>query len=295
MVESSGRPPSDPDPDLEPGADRSLDAQLAALAPIGLGEAEFVALPARFERKYVVDEQRLADFVDRVAPTHSVLEIDGRRVATHSTVYFDTADLAAYRAHVQGRRRRYKVRTRHYGDPGAAMLEVKLKGLRGATVKQRCPHPGPDLTHLGDDALRFVESVVRDVYGFGVAPGLAPALVTTYRRTTLVDLDAGVRVTIDRDLRVGAGDEAVALGRGTAIVETKSVSPRPAVERMLLANGVRPQRLSKYCMGVVALNPEVAGNPWRRQMRRLAAGSRSSEVAGADSALCRESARSVRF
>ena len=66
-----------------------------------------------------------------------MLDIDGRRVFGYESTYFDTPDCEQYRAHRQGRRRRYKVRSRSYVDTGLSMFEVKTKGLRGATVKHR--------------------------------------------------------------------------------------------------------------------------------------------------------------
>ncbi|WP_230854391.1 VTC domain-containing protein [Arthrobacter terrae] len=68
------------------------------------------------------------------------LEIGPRRVFEYESVYFDTPELEQFRAHRQGRRRRYKVRTRTYVDSGLCMFEVKFKGQRGQTVKHRMPY-----------------------------------------------------------------------------------------------------------------------------------------------------------
>jgi hypothetical protein len=37
---------------------------------------------------------------------------------------------------------------------------------------------------------------------------------------------------------------------------------------MLRELGVRPVSVSKYCVGVAALHPELPSNPWRRTLRR---------------------------
>ncbi|MFC7744428.1 hypothetical protein ACFQXA_31035 [Nocardiopsis composta] len=49
--------------------------------------------------------------------------------------------MLGYRQHVQGRRRRFKARTRGYLDSGTASFEVKMEGARSATVKERTAHP----------------------------------------------------------------------------------------------------------------------------------------------------------
>src|SRR4051812_39589837 len=106
-----------------------------SLAPIGLAELDrAAALRNRVDRKYVLRSDGLAVFTQSLASAFNVLEIDGRRTFTYRNVYFDTPELASYRAHVQRRRRRYKIRTREYVESGVRMIEVKLKGGRGETI-----------------------------------------------------------------------------------------------------------------------------------------------------------------
>ena len=48
-------------------------------------------------------------------------------------------------------------------------------------------------------------------------------------------------------------------------------SPRAggsAAERILRELGVRPASVSKYCVGVAALHPELPSNPWHQTLRR---------------------------
>ena len=92
------------------------------------------ALLTRVDRKYVVPLATLERLVHALGHEWSALELDGSRLFSYSSVYFDTPDLLTYRAHLQGRRRRYKVRVRRYVDSDDCMLEVKRKGLRGSTV-----------------------------------------------------------------------------------------------------------------------------------------------------------------
>jgi hypothetical protein len=120
---------------------------VAALPAASLAEVlERSALQARIDRKYLVPIERLAELAARLPATWAVLEIDGLRGFAYESVYFDTPDLLTYRQHLQGRRRRYKVRTRTYLDSGDCMFEVKLKGRRDETVKARLPYPVADRT-----------------------------------------------------------------------------------------------------------------------------------------------------
>jgi hypothetical protein len=181
-------------------------------------------------------------------------------------VYFDTAGFALYRHQVQGRRKRYKARTRSYCDTADTMLEVKLKGQRGQTLKERLPYDFARRSELTGQGRAFLEAVVADAYGFTV-PTLRPVLTTTYRRATLVDLERPSRLTIDVNL--GWSDDVSSYRADhLALIESKRLSGRDPIDALLGALGARPVRISKYCLGVALLNPETAANPWSRLLRR---------------------------
>jgi len=171
--------------------------------------------------------------------------------------YFDTPDLLTYRQHLQGRRRRYKVRTRAYLDSGACMFEVKLKGRREQTIKARLPYPVADRTHINSQAQAFLADQLRAAYGQH-APQLAAKVTTAYRRTTLVDLQRGTRLTCDVDLTCGGGGKvAVGLSRHV-LVETKLPGRHGDADIALRSLGLRPVEMSKYCVG---RGPAAPGNP----------------------------------
>jgi Domain of unknown function (DUF4956)/VTC domain len=145
---------------------------VAGLPPASLAEViERSALQARIEHKYLVPLERLAELAARLPDTYAVLEIDQLRGFAYESVHFDTPDLLTYRQHLQGRRRRYKVRTRAYLDSGDCMFEVKLKGRRAQTIKARLSYPGrrPD-THQPAGA-----RVPRRAAPGGVRPARTPA------------------------------------------------------------------------------------------------------------------------
>lgn len=230
---------------------------LAALAPIGLDELDAtLALRLRADRKYVVAVAALPPLLERLAPSHAVLEIDGRRAFTYDSVYFDTSALDAVRGHVQGRRRRFKARTRLYVETGVCAFEVKVRSGRGETVKHRIPHPVGEHGRLTPEARAFLAEHVE------VPGALAAVLRTRYRRVTLAG--PGERVTIDRDVVLGMAR----LGAEWAIVETKRERAGGLAEQELRRLGSRPVSLSKYVLGTGLTVLDAPPHDLRRVSRR---------------------------
>lgn len=249
-------------------------APLDALAGISLDELTATAsLQTRVDRKYVLPADALRGPLAALDARARVLEIDGRRAFGYESVYFDTPDLASYHLAAHRRRRRFKVRTRTYLDTRTCWLEVKTRGTRGSTVKNRVPH-GLDEPDRIDGGRWFVDEVLggpEPVLAGAAALVLAPVLTTRYRRTTLYLPGApgrpGSRVTIDTDLAWDAPGRRLTLP-GTVIVETKTGSTASAVDRLLWAHGHRPARISKYATGLAALEPDLPAAPWQRTLRR---------------------------
>ena len=225
------------------------------------------ALRRRFDTKYLLPRVALDRLLSCLEPTHRVLEVDGLRDFEYRTTYFDTEELEAFRDHLQGRRRRLKVRVRHYVDSGDCFLELKLRGAGGCTIKRRVPHDPSLPRSLTADGLAALERWVRSAYDRPAPRPLAPVLDLAYRRTTLVAPERGERLTIDLELRMWA---AGADGRGPldpafAIAETKSARGPALAGRELIAVGARPlDRMSKYCVGVVPLTGAPAAMPFSR-------------------------------
>jgi hypothetical protein len=198
-----------------------------------------------------------------------VLDIDGRRTFGYESVYFDTPDLATYRAHLQRRRQRFKARTRTYTDTGLTMFEVKLTGARGETVKQRMPYPTEHRAELTDQALAHLRTTLREAYHQDLPAGMRPTLLTTYRRTTFVARTGQARLTCDVGLVCRRGRHEVHDTGTHVLVESKSGGHGgSAADRILRDLGIRPASVSKYAVGVAALHPEVPSNPWHQTLRR---------------------------
>jgi len=227
-------------------------------------------LLTRTDRKYVIDPAELDAVAAGLHPTGMagvrVLEIDGRRSSRYESTYLDTVGLDSWTGAAHRRRRRWKVRTRMYADTGERWLEVKTRGLRGTTVKERLPHDGRDVS---GPAAAWVRDRLGAAHVHDVDPaGLVATLHTSYLRTTLLlPGDAG-RATVDRDLRWVSGHGAADVG-DVLVVETKSGTPRPGpLDRRLWELGHRPVRISKYGTGLALLTPDLPRNRWHRVTSR---------------------------
>lgn len=235
------------------------------LAPVGLADLQEQAeLQVRTDRKYVIPAAQLDELLDPLTGAR-VLEIEGRREFSYASTYFDTPDLVAYGGAAHRRRRRFKVRTRSYLDSGETWLEVKTRGRRGVTVKDRVPH-ALDGDRLGRDGLQHVrgallQAQVRDVE----VESLLPVLRTSYRRTTLL-LPDDARATIDTRLHWQLPDGARHCAGPVAVLETKCPPGMRscALDRLLADRGIRATRISKYATGLALMRPTVPRNRWNR-------------------------------
>lgn len=241
-------------------APSTIGTLLEGFAPITLeGLESRAALMDREDRKYVVPLPALAELLDGLGDSMQVLEVQGRRSSGYDSTYFDTEDAQLFRAHAQGRRLRYKVRTRRYTDLDLHYLEVKLKGPRGRTVKVRQRCTAQEHRHGGPSVLAFAAHVVGAHYGQPPTDDLAPALTVRYHRSTLVATRGELRVTIDTALVFLSPDgrEVARLRGDLALLEVKSPSGRSGVDGLLTARGLRPQSFSKYGLGLVNARHDV--------------------------------------
>ncbi|MGA9279599.1 polyphosphate polymerase domain-containing protein [Ilumatobacter sp.] len=232
---------------------------------ISLADANAVAaLQTRVDRKYLVDEQTLSELVDELPASVHQLEIGGRTDFGYRSTYFDTPGLDLYRAAAHRRRRRFKVRTRTYTDTSGCFLEVKAKGARGQNIKSRIEWPDLVDDRLTPTGIDFIDAATGTT---AIASTLGPVLTTAYSRSTLVDVASATRLTIDRSLRC-----TDIRGRTTTldaiVVEIKSGGAPSEADRWLWRRHVRPQRISKFCTGLAALDPALPSNRWHRVLDR---------------------------
>ncbi|MDO5080870.1 polyphosphate polymerase domain-containing protein [Buchananella hordeovulneris] len=245
---------------------------LSQLAPVSLAELSGrAALLTRVDRKYTLTTTQVVDMLPDLPTDTRVLDIAGRTRHSYQTTYFDTPRLDSFYSSLRCWRRRFKVRLRNYTDSGLSFVEVKTRGPRGATVKNRleCSLDKARENLLDLRALAWIEDQLVGVHCAAQALSLAPSLHGSYTRTTLLlPGQEAARATIDWQLRWALPQGAPLRGQDLVIVETKSGPTPSTLDRVLWARGIRPTRFSKYATALTALKPELPTNRWHRTLRR---------------------------
>jgi hypothetical protein len=244
-----------------------VSRRLDATAPIGLPELDSTAaLQNRVDTKYLIHLDQFDRVADGLAATHRRLVIDDRCAFDYRSSYLDTPTLTCFHAHRQGRRLRFKARTRLY-DTGLCRFEIKLKDGRGSTDKHAITVAAAEFGTVPGRAPGFLTEVLARSYGTEAPGGLAPRLLVGHHRHTLVARSEACRVTLDTDLTFTAGGITAGLREGLVLMETKSARGRGPADDLLRRAGVRPVSVSKYCAGTALLAPGLPEQPWRRLLR----------------------------
>jgi hypothetical protein len=247
-----------------------IDQCFGAFDSIGLDALNSKAeMLVRIDNKYILPAYYLQSAIESFAEIFDVLDIDGKRAFSYSTLYFDDAQRRGYYDHHQRRRKRCKVRVRTYGDAGLSYLEVKLNDKRSTTLKKRLKIAAP-LATLDDTAFDFIDQCNREVYGEPFRKDIKGVIRIDYQRYTLVAKDGGERMTIDTRINFNGGGCWRAPPGDMLIVETKSARGNGIADKILRTLHVQPtKRVSKYCIGLAATGQVERHNGFLPAMRRL--------------------------
>ena len=272
-----------PDPNDVVEAHAGLPFDVSRFREVSLAEVLASAEQlTRVDRKYLVRLDAVQTLLDGLHASHRLLAIDGRQFTTYRSTYFDTADAATARAHVQGRRRRWKARSRLYVEDRLCRLEVKAKDARGTTVKTVAETDPADYGRLSPDGSAFISAVLRD-RSLDAVRALRPTAEVRYQRVTLADLEASTRVTLDWGVTCSMDSGRVWVDREFVLVETKGAARPGAADRALATQGVRPCSFSKYVAGVALLRDDVPANDFRAFFGRQLHAAPASDVQNPES------------
>ncbi len=247
-----------------------VQAALRSYSPISLEDTNKLAsMLKRIDNKYVVDQSKLRSILDLLRTDFCVLEIDGCSIFSYESCYFDD-EQRCFHEHLQGRRQRFKVRTRRYVESDKAFFEVKLKGKRGQTEKSREACDDYYAFAIGDDEQQMMRGLYEKRYGKRFSFKLAPALHVRYRRFTLVSASGRERITVDFNLgfETPMGRHAF-IGDDFIIIETKTADGRGKSDLALKRQHVRSvSGCSKYCLGMVLTGEVERFNKFRSIVKR---------------------------
>lgn len=246
---------------------QKIQESLLDFQPITLKQLDSVKLMNRQDTKMVIKTENLPNVLDALNDEYFVLEIDGRRISSYESLYYDYATLDLYMKHHNGHSNRYKVRFRKYIESNISFLEVKLKSNKKRTIKTRIKTDDIEY-NLQPKSVEFLEEQTPlDI------SRLEPSVLIFYRRITLANKDLTERVTIDVNLSFqNYYLKEVVEHPDMAIIEVKQERfnrKSPAVQA-LHANKVYPIRLSKYCLGVMTCLDSIKRNTFKKKLLQLA-------------------------
>lgn len=235
------------------------------LPPISLDEMSGIKLMNRTDTKFVATEAQLYAFLSAVAGKYYIQQINGKRVSSYHTVYFDTADFLMYTMHHSGKARREKIRVRTYLDSNDTFLEVKNKNNHGRTKKKRITVKSASTLY---DEINNVEPFLAK-HAWYTLDEISPVTENRFSRITLVNTGKTERLTIDFNLKFhNLDNDARKQLDHVVIIELKRDGniPSPALE--IIRNlRIRRSGFSKYCIGSVLTNNTLKFNNFKDRLR----------------------------
>ncbi len=234
---------------------------------------ESVKLMNRIDTKYAIPVSLLPAFLEASMDDYYVQQIDGKRIATYDTMYYDTNNLDMYIRHHDRQLARQKIRVRQYVDSDLTFLEIKRKNNKGRTKKKRIEVPGFGLEaqtvgHGKKDWTIEDFIAAKSRYRW---ENISPHLQTMFHRITLVNKGKTERLTIDFDLvwtNVVTGEEKTY--PELVIIELKRDGNVPSHTTLVMHDlHVHPFKISKYCIGTALTTPHLKKNRFKAKIRKI--------------------------
>lgn len=221
-------------------------------------------LSDRLDHKYAFALARLDQVFEACLQDYRLLQIAGNTVFTYHTWYFDTPGRDSYHDHHRGKSNRYKLRFRHYEESAINYLELKINTNKGRTHKERKLISGDPATFRLEDHQEFL------FQQFGLnAAEFVPTLRVSYKRSTLLHQLLQEKVTIDWGIQFADGQHQAEF-KGLAIAEAKTPKKiLPQFHSLMRLLRIREVGMSKYCMGSIALHPDLKYNAFKPAYRRI--------------------------
>lgn len=245
----------------------NINTELAGILdtfqPITLKEMDTVKLMNRTDTKYFFRADLLKEILERASIHYRVLEINNQRHFQYFTTYFDTPEFILYHDHHNGKLNRFKIRQRRYEITGDEYFEVKFKTNKGWTLKSRIKNSDPDFLNEKTDVFLKKKTPYSNAL-------LKKAIINDFIRITLVNKKLKERATLDYGLTFSnyyGKLEFPWLG----IVEIKMDRQldRSTLLQIMKDLKIRPDGISKYCLGVASLCQGVKVNLLKQHLNKI--------------------------
>ncbi|MFZ4399470.1 MAG: polyphosphate polymerase domain-containing protein [Bacteroidales bacterium] len=238
-------------------------AILTGFDQISLNEMDNVQLMNRTDTKYVFNITLLPDILKKLAFHYRVLNVNENNISNYKTLYYDTDDFLFYNHHRCGKGNRCKVRYRTYIQSNLHFFEVKNKNNKEITIKKRIKLIG-DSPQINDESLAFYQhnAIINDV-------NLEPKLWANYSRITLVNKTQAERLTLDLNLFFNNDTQCKYLNN-IVIAELKQERRiKSAFTEIMKSYAIKTLSISKYCLGVINLYPDLKQNNFKPKILTL--------------------------
>ena len=233
------------------------------LDPISLSEMDGVSLMKRTDTKFIIHRNKLIEVLEIIQNQYKILEINGNRILTYSSLYFDSEDKKFYHDHHNGKINRTKVRMRKYVESDISFLEIKQKDGKGKTTKSRIKIDDIE-TELSPEFVDFIDKTTSK------KNNLKATIWNKFNRITLVNKHATERLTIDLNLEFKMGSSLKEF-HNLAIIEVKQerFNRTSPVVKALKEKGINPYSISKYCIGMTNIYPKIKYNRFKRKIIKI--------------------------
>lgn len=224
----------------------TIKSEIEQFEPIFLREMADVNLMNRIDTKFAFRQKDLLRFLPILSQDYRSLKVEGTMLPHYESLYFDDNRFTFFRDHHNGKGDRFKVRIRKYVESNIHFLEIKHK-KKGRTDKRRI------LTENFNELQNQKEQdfLHRQLIKFNQ---LKPTMWNSFQRITLVSKSSKERLTLDFNIQFHMG-EIKSDFDNLVIAELKqnNVDRNSPFYRLMKKEGIRPYRLSKYCMGSIAI------------------------------------------
>lgn len=222
------------------------------------------ALMERLDRKFIVSFDQIAPFLDKLDPVYKIVEAAGSVVAPYRSLYFDTENYDFYNKHRRGFANRIKVRYRSYPKTDTIFLEVKRKNNKSRTSKTRIIAQNFEFP-LPAESKSFLSGLISEYS----PERLQKTVEIEYDRLGFISNDGHERFSIDFDIRAKMDGKEVHFGE-LAIIEVKqdNYTSSPIIKHLRHLK-IREGSMSKYCMALGLLKPDLKTNTFKPTLQRI--------------------------
>ncbi|MBN8702549.1 MAG: polyphosphate polymerase domain-containing protein [Bacteroidetes bacterium] len=230
--------------------------------PVSLQEIDAVKLMDRVDTKFTFHNNKLSTILSQLKNSYRILSINDTRIHPYESVYFDTSDFKLYLQHHNGKLNRFKLRYRKYATNNKIFFEIKKKNNQGRTSKKRIQVPALD-TGINQTCLDFVKKEVDSSRAFEYK------LSNYFSRITFVNNLFTERITIDFNL-ILKNDSSTKSFENIVIAEVKHAKGcKSDFVKLMRENRIANTSISKYCLGVISLYPNVKYNAFKEKIIKL--------------------------